>query len=41
MAVLVTAIHAFVAAREGVDARDKREHDGKQRRSRIRAGVAI
>jgi hypothetical protein len=28
MAVLVTAIHAFVAAYKGVDARDKREHDG-------------
>jgi len=29
MAVLVTAIHAFVVAEEGVDARDEREHDGE------------
>jgi hypothetical protein len=27
MPVLVTGIHAFVAAGQGVDARDEREHD--------------
>jgi hypothetical protein len=29
MVVLVTVIHAFVAAQKGVDARDEREHDGE------------
>ena len=28
MPVLVTGIHAFVAAQKGMHARDKREHDG-------------
>jgi len=28
MPVLVTGIHAFVAAPEGVEARDERAHDG-------------
>jgi hypothetical protein len=29
MPVFVTGIHAFVAAQEGMDARDEREHDGE------------
>src|SRR2546423_14094394 len=33
MAGLVPAIHAFLVAKQGVDARDKRGHDGGERRA--------
>ncbi len=42
MAGLVPAIHAFgLAIVKGVDARDKRGHDGRKGRHRVSATVAV